>query len=200
MVQNDNLSNDGNNKKDNNAWEYFKDKVDTNNDSNFASNVEPEKYGKEISKNDKQIPFYKWMLGLFVIAITSISFLLYNRDKEESYITSEVQESNIDNTLRQLAILFQNKLQFYEGELKELHFKNNIITAKWSSKKTDYFDAEIIDFAICLNREFKKSFSSIEITRTCSNNENKFSISSRKYKLYITGEISDSQFTEGYDG
>ena len=102
-----------------------------------------------------------------------------------------------NNPLKQVETIFKKKLEYYQGEISSLKLENDKIYVNWTSKKCDWFKEEVIDLAISIKRGYSKSFKSIEINRSCDSKSTTISINGEEYKKYITGKITDAQFTKG---
>ncbi len=86
------------------------------------------------------------------------------------------------------------KLQYYDGEVMAMTLFPAGISAKWTSKKCDYFDEEIIDFVISFNRGFTGTIETILIERECNSTTKTAFIVGYNLRDYISGKMSDSEF------
>jgi hypothetical protein len=82
------------------------------------------------------------------------------------------------------------------GRLEPLTFKDSSVSARWTSAKCDYFEPEVIDLLLSLNRTIKSS-PSISGERTCQGRRRSFKLSGALCQQYRTGKISDTRVLSG---
>jgi hypothetical protein len=104
--------------------------------------------------------------------------------------------SGIDPAVRATATEFNSRLTRNGGRVEALTFNDSSVSARWTSAKCDYFEPEVIDLLLSLNRTIKSS-PSISGERTCQGRRRSFKISGALFQQYRTGKISDTRVLSG---
>jgi hypothetical protein len=102
----------------------------------------------------------------------------------------------IDASLKSTATEFRGRLVQYGGSLQSMVLNGGTVSAAWTSSKCDYFEAEVIDLLLSVNRT-QKSSPSIRGTRACLSKNRTFSIDAATFQRYRTGKIGDSEVLKG---
>jgi hypothetical protein len=101
--------------------------------------------------------------------------------------------SEIDVAVRSTADEFTRRLaRNSDGQLLAMWSKAGTLHARWNSKKCDYFEPEVIDLLISINRTVKES-PTVAAERTCGADTRTFQLTGTRFQLYRTGKLNDSQ-------
>jgi hypothetical protein len=106
--------------------------------------------------------------------------------------------AQIDPALVSVATEFSRRLVAHQGDLQELRSTGGTIRAKWSSKRCEMTEAEVIDFLLSLNRGHPAGLAeNIEAERTCKGSVQTFSATGDRFQQYRTGKINDADILRG---
>ena len=104
----------------------------------------------------------------------------------------EVAAFQIDPSVQPTATEFTRRLVTNGGQLLGLSLTGGTLEARWNSGKCDYFEPELIDLLISVNRTIKES-PSIVGARECGGDTRIFKIDGKRFQQFRTGKITDSQ-------
>jgi len=107
-----------------------------------------------------------------------------------------------DPRVNAVAQEFKKRLNYYQGSLLALTLsQQRVLVAKWTSKKCDYLEPEVIDLLISIHRGMPTGPGPklIKGERTCSGKVNTYSLTGDRFRQYRTGQgnVNDIEVLKG---
>jgi hypothetical protein len=84
----------------------------------------------------------------------------------------------------------------YDGTLEMMRLNGDTVSVGWTSGKCDYFDGEVVDLVLSINRSERVSFTDLQGHRTCEGQSKDFSLSAGVIEEYRRQRINDTELIE----
>ena len=98
-----------------------------------------------------------------------------------------------DLALRPTSSEFDRRLvRNYGGSLGSLNLTDSVLNAEWSSAKCDFFDPEVIDLLLSINRTLADT-PDVRGRRTCDGRSRDSTIAAHAIREYRSGRLNDTQ-------
>lgn len=104
----------------------------------------------------------------------------------------------VDPTLSGVAKEFSGRLMAVQGQLMELRSLPKTISVKWTSRRCDMVEGEVIDFLLSLNRAHPARVNqTIQADRICGGTTRRFTATAARFSDYRAGRINDAAILRG---